>query len=336
MALLFCDSFDHYDTSRILLKWTSMPGACTIGAVGRNGTSGLNAPGSQRYVTWNFLAAKQTVVSGFAWRANSGTAVIIWACRDAGTTQVDLRYNSAQKLEITRNGTVLATGATTITTGVFNYIEVKVKVASGTSGTYEVRINGVVELISAGANTQFTANATCDSFLLGNNASSGFGTSHDFDDVYLCDTLGTYNTDFLGDIRVQALLPNAAGNYSQWTPTAGANYTNVDENPPNDDTDYVASSTVGQIDTYGFSDLTPTSGFIRAVQFIMDARKDDAGTRQIAAVVRQSGADYVGVTKSINASYAFYVDIMDSNPATSTTWTLAEVNADEFGIKVIA
>jgi len=49
-------------------------------------------------------------------------------------------------------------------------------------------------------------NAYVNSIFLENTATGTF----DFDDLYICDLTGSYNFDFLGDIRVEALFPDDA------------------------------------------------------------------------------------------------------------------------------
>jgi hypothetical protein len=130
-------------------------------------------------------------------------------------------------------------------------------------------------------------------------------------------------------------MPNGAGAHSAWTPNgATPNYACVDETTADGDTTYVSDSTPGDIDTYAFADVD-ASATVYGVQTNLYARKDDAGTRQIAPVVRQSGTDYVGTTVTLGSSYSFYSQIYNQDP-TAADWTAAHVNADEFGVKEIA
>jgi len=166
------------------------------------------------------------------------------------------------------------------------------------------------------------------------NASRGAGSS--VMDFYACSDTGSDNKGFLGDIRVQAILPSGAGNSTQMTPSAGSNYQCVDEAAPNDDTDYVSETTAGEKDTYAFGNLTPTSGTVKGTQILISARKDDAGTRTIAPVYRPVSTDYDGTTVSIGNSYDYVRQVKDVSPATSVAWTIAEINGAEFGVKLVS
>ena len=68
------------------------------------------------------------------------------------------------------------------------------------------------------------------------------------DDIYVADSSGTFNNDLLGDIRIDNVHPNGAGNYTQFTPSAGANYECVDDNPY-DAANYVSHITLGEKDS---------------------------------------------------------------------------------------
>lgn len=333
--LLFADSFDHY--TNLSLKWAS--GGAAIGAFGRLGTNGLRfGNATPQNISKVFAAAKTTLIAGMAFRPNAvGSDFYIFAFQDGGTTQVDVRYGTDGRLRVTRAGTTIGQGNTVLPNNVFTHIELKVTI-NDTTGSFELRVNGVTEVSGTNVDTKNTANATADRItLFPTGSGSAFGTA-DWDDVYVCDDTAP-NASFLGDVRIHALLPNAAGFYAQWTPSAAvANYTTVDENPPNDDTDYISSATVGQIDSYAFTDLPANVAAVLAVQVCMDARKDDAGTREIAALVRQSAADAVGATKAVGTTYAMALQQWDTNPANAgAAWAVADLNTNaQFGVKVIA
>ena len=343
MSLLFCDSFDHYAIGDITKKWTSQSGSPAALASGRFG-NGLSLGSSQS----GLASATKTLASSAA-TLGLGCAVLfatiptgsghdrVVAFYDSGSEQVTVHLNSSGKLYVARGATVLGTGATVLSINVFYYIEVKATI-DNTVGAVTVKINGTTEITITGADTQQTANASANQIIIGGDQfSTGGGTFKTYDDLVIWDTSGTANNDFMGDIRVQALLPSGAGTTTAWTPSSGANYTDVDESAPNDDTDYVSSSTPGQIDTYAMGNLTSVAGTIKAVQSLLYARKDDAGVRTIAPVFHISATDYVQANlPDLTTSYQYLPQILEVSPATAVAWTLAEINAMEFGAKEVA
>ena len=86
----------------------------------------------------------------------------------------------------------------------------------------------------------------------------------------MCDTGGSANNDFLGDVRVETLFPTADGANTAWTPSAaGSHFNKVNEATgtfPDGDTTYVADATPGDRDTYVMSDLAAAAGNVYGVR----------------------------------------------------------------------
>lgn len=347
MALLFIDSFDHYVSTELLVtitkKWQQGAPSTQTGAYGRNGTNGLkliHTSGTNSFVRKTLPAPKTTVIIGAGVRfINTGGLTpqdpVVFSFVENGVTQVDVRFNqNTNLLYVTRNGTTLATGTTTLLYGVYYHIEFKATINTST-GSYTLRINELQELTASGVNTQGTAAAVVDSIQLGALQFNTFNEV-DYDDLYVCDSLGGVNNDFLGDCRVQCLFPESAGATSGWTPLSGQNYTNVDDVTPDDDTTYVSTGVAGTIDTYAMNDLAATTGSVKGVQTVVSARKDDAGTRTIAPVIRIGATNYAGNNQNIMTTYSMFLQQYDVSPATAAAFTISEVNAMEAGEKLVA
>jgi hypothetical protein len=150
-----------------------------------------------------------------------------------------------------------------------------------------------------------------------------------FDDFWVA-------SDYLGDIRVDLLIPTAEGNTTQMTPLSGTdNALMADETPPDDDTTYNSSATAGDKDTYVTSNVS-SAGTIHGLRLRARARKTDAGARSIATVIRSGGTDYDGTTTGLGTAYLYYSTDYYTNPNTAAAWTSTEVNAIEIGAKVAA
>lgn len=352
--LLFCDSFDHYTTQTQALagKWTSITGnngSFGIAGSGRFGGIGWSAQsgaGGSNTLTKILPTTYATLIVGTAFKhqavgALDVTIISLWDTV-AGGEQLSVRYSASKKrLYISRNGTTVATSTSMfIYDGVYNYIELKATIHN-TTGSYEVHVNGVQDasLTASGVNTRGTGtNNSADTVRFGFVTQTNI-TDALFDDIYICDTSGSDNTDFLGDIAVDAQFPDAdSATHNDWTPnTLTVHYNRVNQTTPDDDTTYLSDSTPGHIDTWSYQNLRQSSGTIKGIQFLPYARKDDAGTRQIAPVVFQSATDYVQSTlPSVPSTYSYLPLIVERNPATSAAWTISDFNADEFGVKEIA
>jgi hypothetical protein len=341
MALRFCDSFDHYVTADLTEKWTSKTGSPTISAgTGRRSTASFQVSVNNRYVrqtldaqaTWILGAAvKITTLPG----SNSTALFAVW---DAGSLQCDLRVLPDGTLRVTRNGTTLGTTTYALSTGVWYYIEFKVLI-NDTTGTAEVKVDGSSKLALTSQDTKATANATANQISLGDSAALVSGPA-DFDDFYACDGAGSTNNNFLGDVRVDAYLPSGNGNSSVLVGSDGNstdNYLLVDDPTTlDDDTTYVQSSTSGDLDDYAFADMTHTPTSIFGIQVLVNAKKDDAGSRSVATLTRSGSTNYAGATQALGTSYTYYSDIRETDPDTAVAWTKAGFNAASHGVKVAA
>ena len=338
MALRFIDGFDHYVTADIAKKWTAAVGGAAISAAtGRRGTAGARIGGAGLYFRKD-LDVQDTWIVGFAHRfANfPNVASSILEFRDVALAlQCDLRVTPLGELQVTRNGTVLGTSTSRLTATAFQYIEMRL-VIHATTGAAEVRVNEVAWLTLTNVNTQATANASALSIRVG-QISAAIGLNQDIDDLYICDGVGSapHNT-FLGDCRVDCLYPNADGANSAWTPSTGTtHFSLVDETTPNDDTDYLITTTAGARDTHALTNLPTLPGsVVYGVQHSLYARKDDAGLRQVKSVLKSGSTTQVGTAlHTLATSYIYYSELFTTDPNTGAAWTIAAVDALEAGIE---
>jgi hypothetical protein len=334
------DSFDHYATGDVLEKWTaqesSLTGQALSAGTGRRGTNAWSCTSTARGLL-KAVTSGATMIIGRALNVGGSpsSAQSITEFREAGVTHLILRLNTDMSVSVLRSpSTVLGTSAAgVITTSGYCYLEFKATVNDST-GAYEVRVNGANVLSGSGADTRNggTGVITSIAVIFARNGEL-------WDDLYICDSAGSVNNNFLGDRRVDCYLPNANGNSSQLVGSdanSTDNYLLVDESAPNDDTDYVQSATSGDKDTYGFPNMTHTPATISGVQICMNAKKDDSGTRSISSVIRSGGADTNGTTQALSTSYTYYLQIAESDPNTSAAWTKSGFDAAEFGQRVAA
>jgi hypothetical protein len=339
MALVFCDGFDHYTTSLFTTKWDARGGSgdLTIGTSYRRGSTGQGLWWRYNSGEPNFrkdLPSNATYTFGLALQpvASIGADDPLISLRESGTTHISLQYDSSNHLKVVMGAsTVLGTGSTVLQVSTWYYVELKVTINDST-GSFELRINGQTETSGSGVDTRNGGTGVIDNIYF---TTAQFSSQY-MDDFYVCDGSGSVNNSFLGDIKIETLYPSGAGTTTQFTPSTGSNYQNVDETTPNDDTDYNYTSTTGNKDTYAYADLATTAGIVYGVQQLIYARKDDAGTRTIAPVARSGGTDYDGSTVSLLDTYTYFRSVRDVNPNTSSGWTISEVNGAEFGVKLVS
>lgn len=347
MAPLFYDSFDHYGTAALLAeKWGlhsagTSTAAIAIGAYGRNSTQGLRISKAgagdgawvQRAV--NNLA---TTVQGFALKG-TGADLMLVQFMDGSTVQCAVGLRSDGRLEAYDGaGSIIGTGSAIIGSSVQKYVEIQPTIHASTGGIV-VKVDGTTDIDTGGNDdTQATANAYMTAVRVGEHSSTSATYNYDIDDFYLVDTTGGALDDFLGDVRVECLMPTGAGNYTDFTPSAGSNYENVDETAPDDDTTYNHSATVDDRDTYALGNLATVSGTVLAVAVTSRTRKEDAGARTLRNVLWLTSAttkDQESAAFSPSTAYGFNQSIFTAD-GDAAAFDITKVNALEAGVTIEA
>jgi hypothetical protein len=343
MAFRFGDSFDHYATASIGEKWNLINVPTIAAGNGRRGGQSLRMTNTNQGVTKTF-DNQATWINGFAFRINAlpGLPIAIFAITDAASVQVDLRLNADGTLSVTRNGTAVTSGSSTIAlvSNAYYYIEHKVTISTSiAAGSWKVRINGVDAItVATGQSSRATANSTANGTKLSGITSNVMNV--DFDDLYILDgndsgVAGNPCNDFLGDVAVVPLYAAGAGNYSQWTPDSGTNYARVNEALADGDTSYVQTPTVGNIDSYIYQTLAGSPGSIFAVLWNAEMRKTDASSYNVRRHYRKSATDYVStIDQSLASTYLIYQEVLHADPATGAAWAAAALAGSEWGAKL--
>lgn len=336
MTMLFaCSCGDHFATADGTKKYSTFgTGVSVQASSGRRSGGCIQFSGNTRFFDKTLASTYTTLICGFAYDAAAGNLADIMCFLDGATIHTGLYLNANNAIVAFRatNATVLGTSANNVVPASgFCYIEVKVFVHD-TTGTVDVKVNGASVLSLTGQDTRNGGNAYMTGFRI-----RGMANTCKVDDLYVCDTAGSTNNDFLGDIRVDCLFPDGDGNYSQFTPsTGGSHYVLVDESTPNT-TDYNDGVTVGDRDSYTFGNLSAlASQTVYAVQVCMAINKDDAGSKSASSFVRSGGTNGDGASVALGTSQVIVPQIYEQNPNGSVAWTESTVNGMEAGCRVTA
>ena len=335
MAVVLVESFGWCGTPAILaLRYNSSAGGASIGANGRfsAGPALRINSGSQQNYQLPGGAIGPDVSTGFACRAvNWAGFGVLFRFFDGGfgaaQTQlyIEVQANSICRL-VRGDGVVLCTGTRILQNNSYYYFEVSYNIDDVT-GKCALYLDGVLECSATNVDTRRLTATVNGAAMIGSGAAA----------TDYCDWYFQNSYAILGERRCLNLTPTSDGTYSEWTPSTGtSHFAMVDEIPPNGDTDYLSSVTVGQRDIFGFSDLPYTPATVDAVQVSLYARKDDAAVRQIAPLLRTAGADQLGTAVTLTTSYLDYLQVYVVNPTTAAAWTPAQVNALEAGVQMIA
>jgi len=342
LALLFIDGFDHYATADILKKWDYINKSNRVIIDTGNKKSGTSSLRLQDQYGWNEspyvyknISAKQTVIIGFMIKvqpADIASNISNPSIRfyDSSSLNIECRIIDNCSINVYRNTTLLGTSSNIIDYNIWVHFQIKVVIDS-INGSVEIKKDGEDFYSLTGINTQSGSNAWVNRLqlmILSKDDYSGDGYVW-YDDLYIAD-------DFQGVCIVDTKYPNGAGNSTQWTPSTGANFECVDE-VVFDNTDQIASKTVGQIDTFNFEDILAPNDVntIKGVQHNIFTKTDDIGYRKITPIIRPSTSNIDGTELDVSSTnYKLFSQIYNTNPETSQPWTISEVNATEFGVKV--
>jgi len=252
---------------------------------------------------------------------------------------VTLMYTDDGDLTVNRitNGTnvntVLDTALGAITAGDWQYVEWKIKI-DDVLGSWEVRVDEVT-VMSGNADTDAIGGVTRPSQLrFGHiNAQNVY-----YDDLYILDTLGTINKDFLGDIRVQRLRPNGATATTNFSTLVGAatNWEAINELGEDDDTSYIESNTVANRDLYEYEDLPSAPDTIYGVIAKPVLRKSDAGSRTYKLICSSGISEDETGTLYPGSTFVRQAQIFETDPFTGVFWTEAGVNNAKFGVEIVS
>lgn len=344
------DSFDHYATADAktagqklwLENNVGFPYIISAGN-GRNGTNCLRCDGWGRSGgSKSISGSPATIIVGFGFRFNAlpPTDSPILTISNSSTNQVTIGLDSSGVLEAFRGtvtGTLLGASAIPLSINTYYYIECKVTIDNA-AGVVNVRVDNATHINLTAQDTDNGGGAAVDQISIGGGG-AGSAANIDFDDLYVCDTSGSANNDFLGDCRVVVLVPDGAGSSSQWTPSAGSNFQCVDDNPPDGDGTRVSANAVNDIDTYTFGAvglaLTP-----RGVAVWNHAREGLFGFDSVIRAISRPGAtNYFGANSdNIQAAigYGFRGNVFETNGDTGLPWTISEIDGAQFGFQFVS
>ena len=328
MALLWADSFEHQDTKR----YTS----ATINFVS-TGRNGFGVRGGDVYdqvgiqqLTFGPISG-DTVIWAGAIYFDDIDGIILYLKDSVGANRATLSSTGGQ-WDLDDFGGTAITGGTT-TTGVWYWVEFKIKYAGGGAGSAELRVNGAV----IGTYSGTTTSSTYPSYMQFGAISGSDIDDASLDDLVIMDGSGSRMNDFIGDSRVEMLTPNADSTINLTGSDADQvdNFDLVNETPASS-TNYVGGSTVDDFDYYdvsGLSGSTDLTWEILAVQTWGYIGKESGGNAYGRLLARSSGTTSEGTIVALSSSYTYSSHTMHTQPDTST-WTQGSITNLEVGFEV--
>lgn len=211
------------------------------------------------------------------------------------------------------------------------YFEISIlNFASTAAGNITMRMNGD-QIFSSPIGFTLTGSGLGGGFTMFGGGADVIG----YDDLYICDNLGTYNTSFIEDGEILTLFPNGPGDVTDFDLVGAAtNWEAVSEQPFDGDTSYVFSGTTGDQDLYTVPTITIGDTFVIPgimVNAVAKYNEDPAGWKALI----KSGVNLgTATTINITSSYLNYQSVFEREPVTNNPWTETLVNAMQIGSEV--
>jgi hypothetical protein len=252
MVRRWTSGFELNTTNPQSLEWNTDPNGSTSFVrsdtyAGNNATTLIRFTATQEVDTWVYLSIYLYVQTMPGADQN-----ILWvdgAGSPAASPRIHLDNSGVLRLK-TSGGSTLDTGST-ISTGQWYHFEWKIRTNSGAGYTTEsvFYLDGIEDMSGSHAHSN-------NGF---HSLQTSGGTGIFWDDCVLNDESGSFETGF-SDHEVIHLHPvTPAGDNAAWTTQGSANnWDNVDEVPPNDDTDFNWTATASAIDDHNIA-ATPAA-----------------------------------------------------------------------------
>lgn len=337
----FLDGFDHYTVmgGSSYRKWDSVSALTSTGfTTGRYGGYGVAPSSAGIHKTMD--SYETTWIIGFAILVVDQVNLdqYFFAIGDTGVVNTYVIIRSADQHIAVYNGNndlILDTGFAA-PVGVWFFLEMKI--LYGASGAVTVQIDGTNVGSATGVDTTNGASGN-NWFVIRSNGLTNHSQNL-IDDLYILDTSGSTNNDFLGESRIQYQAPateGATNNFLPSTPGTTNNALMVTGRTDFTETNgkYNYTGAVNNIDLYSLGSFV-TTGLTQVfgIQLNVAYRKDDVGNRKITPIVRSSLNNYDGNEYTCSSTYTLSMDIWESDPSSAAPWSAATLNTAQFGLKV--
>lgn len=313
-------------------KWTTTTEVIANQSAGGKTCWGLRDAADLSYYLFD-SERSTTMIAGCNWYGShiaSTNFISFWG--DNGTREHIRLDSDGTNWVVERGGdNVVLDSYGPIASNTWTYIEFKVTV-DNFSGSYEVRLNGRTIMSGTSADTKNGgATGLIDRVKFSTFGASGTSIRGWYRDFVIMNDAGSNFNDLIGPVKIEALSPDGAGNYTGFTPNTGANWQAVDDGTTIDsDTTYVEATSTGVRDSYSFANTT--LGSVDAVQAFVTARYD-VSPLSLSTFLRRSATDNDGSPDIPAGGYASAAPtIWETDPVAAGPWTVSNFNATEFGL----
>ena len=243
-----------------------------------------------------------------------------------GTNRLAFRFDGNGAIELSKwNGTawvILGTSATNslITTATPYVIDMHLTI--GNPGRATIYFNGSPMVSSAAYDLTWSGVTGYDKIR--------FCSQHgSFQIVYSEVIVADFNTL---NSKVVSRVPDANGTYTAWAGTTGT-FADIDDAAGG--TDFITGAADGDRESWTHTNF-PALAANESIVYVgmgASALRDAAGPQSFNMFTRISTTDYDKANETVSVGYTGFQQGWLVSPATSAAWTIAELDAAEFGVR---
>lgn len=344
MSIEHCDNWSIYGGNVSLLTNGVYAGIGSGGTFQADPDGGGNlvwAPATNFFQNLSYVLAAAENIVGCAERiwysslpgdVDHYAEIITW--NDNTNTPIAwVGVNPTGSLTLYTNYGTYTTAGPVITANGWWHIEAKMNVSAG---TFEIRVEGTTVLSETGINLGMLP-AAIWAWTFKTVFTSGSPQIY-YKDLVLWNGSGTQNTDFLGSVIVETLLPTADVSLN-WTPTPNTDTgaTILATTPPADSTIYLDAPNPPPAAYEGtFAHLSGDITSVKCLMTMVRAAKVDGGDGSLQVGLISSPASApataLGANRPITTAQTYWRDVIELDPKTAAAWLPAAVNLAEIQI----
>lgn len=226
--------------------------------------------------------------------------------------------------------------------GQWYWIEFRVGIATGTTGVFELRIDGEQITRMTSIRTYEGTATVANAWLSDIQDLSGWALDQKTDDEYIMTGTSEGDLAFLGLSAIETLIPNGNGAQNDFeVVNESSNFRGVKQTPYSD-ASYVRLTGNGAAvdearELYTFDNVDTTRiRTLHGVKVTYRGRRQNTNAVRVKPIVRLGATIYYGANGDdwLGPEYKEYYYVWEKNPATSNPWTAEEVNGAQFGFEV--
>jgi hypothetical protein len=338
--LHFADGFDYADELEFMNYYRKFSGSSNSGTGVYHVNSGAYLTDGgilQPVYPYHFTAAPGAVPAtgpDFIWGEcvswkRPSKAFMVMEFRYADVEEISVECDVDGYLLVKRGSTLLATSTNpyNVDDG-WHYIVFKCTLHSS-AGSFELYVDHSLECSGSGVNTSLNGALSINGYRM------GYPWQNRCHQIWFADTGAVPTADWV----VQSLYVVGDGNHSDFTPSAGANWENVDEADFDLDGTFNESGVVTDRDSYIHANPSlAITGDIEGVTLHHYVRNIGPGSRAVDPFLRQTGANYdlAPYNPAILSYYQTEIIVIPNSPETATNFTPTEIDDLESGLLISA